>query len=57
MAEEYLPPLSPDIVFSFPGGADYSPPLSPNITWTFGLNTVTEVDGYLKTNYMILLTM
>lgn len=56
---DYSPPLSPDIFWIFKRpDLSYSPPLSPNIIFTFGVDNVDpEESGYLKSNYMILLTM
>lgn len=55
MADDYVPPLTPNIVWTFRG--DYTPPLTPNIIWTFGADDSDINDGYLQSNYMILLTM
>lgn len=57
MADEYVPPLSPNVQFVFKADPEYTPPLSPNIIWNFGKDDSGETEGYLKTNYMILLTM
>ena len=56
MAEDYIPPLSPDINWVFTG-IEYVPPLSPNVVWTFGATEAGGDSGVLQSNYMILLTM
>lgn len=57
MAEEYSPPLSPNIqwVFKKPN-EPYSPPLSPNIIWTFGANDDEGGEDRKKSSFMIILT-
>lgn len=58
MADDYNPPLSPDIVWVFKHPDDpYNPPLSPSIVWTFGADDDDGRDGYRKSSYMLLLTM
>ena len=56
MADEYIPPLTPDIVWVFKGN-EYTPPLTPNIVWVFGADDSGGDSGVLQSNYMILLTM
>ncbi len=56
MADDYIPPLTPNIVWVFKDNG-YVPPLTPNIVWTFGADDDDDDDGYLQSNYMILLTM
>lgn len=56
MADEYTPPLSPNIVWTFKGN-EYTPPLSPNIVWIFGADDDTDGNDLLKSTYMLLLTM
>lgn len=56
MADDYIPPLTPNIVWTFKG-EPYVPPFTPNIVWTFGADDSGGDDGYLQSNYMILLTM
>lgn len=56
MAEDYVPPLSPNIIWNF-SGEDYTPPLSPAIIWNFGVDDDGTTSGLLRANYMILLTM
>ena len=61
MADEYNPPLSPDIVWVFKRpDLPYNPPLSPDIVFIFGADDDDDGDdgdGYRKSSYMILLTM
>lgn len=58
MADEYSPPLSPNIVWVFKKpDVPYNPPLSPDIIFTFGADDDDDGDGYRKSSYMILLTM
>lgn len=57
MTDDYIPPLSPDIVWAFKGN-DYTPPLTPNIEWVFGANDEGGGGNELrKSTYMLILTM
>lgn len=56
MAEEYTPPLSPSITWTFKG-TDYVPPLSPNIVFTLGAEEDDTENERRKSSYMLLLTM
>lgn len=56
MAEEYTPPLSPSITWTF-SGTEYAPPLSPSITFTLGADEDGEGSEKRKSSYMLLLTM
>lgn len=56
MADDYTPPLSPNIVWVFKPN-DYTPPLSPNIEWIFGADDDTDGNQFRKSTYMLILTM
>lgn len=56
MADDYTPPLSPNIVWTLKG-IEYTPPLSPNIVFIFGADDEGGDDERLKSTYMLLLTM
>lgn len=56
MADEYTPPLSPNILWVFKGN-EYTPPLSPNIEFIFGADDEGDDNERRKSSYMLLLTM
>ena len=56
MADEYTPPLSPNIFWVFKGN-EYTPPLTPNVVWIFGADDDEGGNELRKSSYMLLLTM
>ena len=56
MADDYIPPLSPNIVWVFKGN-DYTPSLTLNIEWIFGADDEGGGNELRKSTYMLILTM